>query len=342
MGISQLQPFLDFLAVERNASPRTVEAYGRDVSDFLASAVHAGLLATEDGPEALFHLAGQRELIRDHLAGLRQRGRSKATLARHLASIRAFYCFLRLTGVIDEVPDTLLGGRPGRERKLPRDLSENRLAKLLELPDPGTRIGRRDRAILEMIYGLGLRLAEVVDLDFRHLDCPAERIRVLGKGNKERFLPLIGCAATALADYLQERLEPTQWLALLDGRLPGELANQPLFEGRRGRRISRRTVQARVQHYADRLAGLTGVSPHTLRHSFATHLLDGGAGIRIVQELLGHQHLATTQIYTHLSRAQLREVYRQAFPRAIASDHVVSTASEETSPRAPRGEADES
>jgi site-specific recombinase XerC len=167
-----------------------------------------------------------------------------------------------------------------------------------------------------MIYGLGLRLAEVVALDLGNLDWPAEQITVLGKGNKERLLPLIGCARDALADYLGRRLEPTVWLNLQDGVLGGADAKLPVFCGRPGRRIGRRTVQDRVHHYATRVAGLTGVSPHTLRHSFATHLLDGGAGIRIVQELLGHQHLATTQVYTHLSRAKLREIFQRAHPRA--------------------------
>ena len=302
--------------MEKAASPRTVAAYGRDVGLFLESAVAAGLLPSPPEADTWCRLEDQRLLIRDHLARLRRRGRSKATIARHLASIRSFYGYLRLTGAIVSIPANLTSGRGGRERKLPRDLSVSCLARLLTLPDVRTARGRRDRALLELIYGLGLRLAEVVGLDLRQIDWPGERVRVLGKGNKERVLPLIGKAAEAVADYLRERLEPGHWLALRDGNLTGEVARQSLFLGRGSRRISRRTVQSRVSFYAGKLAGLTGVSPHTLRHSFATHLLDGGAGIRIVQELLGHQHLATTQIYTHLSRAQLREIFRRAHPRA--------------------------
>jgi site-specific recombinase XerC len=316
MKSDPLQPFLDHLAVEKAASPRTVEAYRRDVTLFLRSAVQSGLVPERWQAKDWPRLENQRELVRDHLAFLREEGRCKGTVARHLASIRAFYRYLRLTGAVTVIPENLAWGRGGRERKLPRDLTEECLAGLLRLPDPQTARGRRDRALLEMIYGLGLRLAEVVGLDLRHLDWPGERVRVLGKGNKERVLPLIGCVAEALTDYLRERLEPTDWLDLRDGTLCAALGVLPVFEGRPGRRISRRTVQQRLRHYAEQLAGLTGVSPHVLRHSFATHLLDGGAGIRIVQELLGHQHLATTQIYTHLSRAQLQQIFQKAHPRA--------------------------
>ena len=167
-----------------------------------------------------------------------------------------------------------------------------------------------------MIYGLGLRLAELVGLDLGHLDLTQGRVRVLGKGSRERILPLAGFAVDALVDYLESRLDPVTWLELKDGIYRGEASIQPVFEGRPGRRIARRTVQARVAHYATELAGVSGVSPHTLRHSFATHLLEGGSGIRVVQELLGHQNLATTQIYTHLSRGRLRESFLAAHPRA--------------------------
>jgi site-specific recombinase XerC len=189
-------------------------------------------------------------------------------------------------------------------------------SRLLELPDISTERGRRDRALLEMIYGLGLRLAEVVGLDLGDVDLDSGRVKVLGKGSKERILPLAGCADQALRDYLEQRLEPSVWQDLIDGIIRGDNRKRPVFEGRPGRRIARRTVQSRVEKYATELAGLAGVSPHTLRHSFATHLLDGGAGIRVVQELLGHRHLSTTQIYTHLSRGKLRDGFTAAHPRA--------------------------
>ncbi len=316
MPTSVLIPFLDHLAHERELSPRTVEAYRRDLENFLADAVKVGALPEDTKLDDLEVLSGNRGLIRAHLAGLRKAGRSRATVDRHLASIRAFFRYLQLCGLVDSVPDNLLRGRGGRERKLPRDLSADLIEALLALPEAGTARGRRDRALLEMIYGLGLRLAELVGMDFDAIDLVDGRVTVLGKGDKERQLPLLGCADEALRDYLGGRLDPTAWRDLQDGLLPRELAGRPLFEGRPGRRIARRTVQDRVRRYAAELAGLSGVSPHTLRHSFATHLLDGGAGIRIVQELLGHSHLTTTQVYTHLSRAQLQAAFRRAHPRA--------------------------
>jgi site-specific recombinase XerC len=315
MLTEHLQPFLDHLAHELGASPRTVEAYGRDVSALLAAARADGVWDGESAPDWRA-LAGRRSLVRDHLAALRQAGRSRATIARHLAGIRALTRWLLLTGAVTEAPDTLARGTGGRERRLPRDLTAAHAAALMELPATGTARGRRDRALLELIYGLGLRLAEAVGLDLRDLDLPGERVRVLGKGGKERLLPLTGWPAETLTTYLEDHLDAATWRALRDGALPAAALKRPVFEGRPGRRIGRRTVQVRVSHYADRLAGTAGISPHTLRHSFATHLLDGGVGIRLVQELLGHAHLSTTQIYTHLSRERLREAFSKAHPRA--------------------------
>ncbi len=304
------EDFIKYLAVERAMSPRTVAAYLRDVDAFLAAASVAGR------EPSVTALADGREIIRRHLAALRRRGCSPATVDRHLASIRSFYRFLLLTGRIDAIPPTVSGGRGGRRRPLPRDLTLESVLALLEVPDTGTLRGARDRALLEMIYGLGLRLAEVVGLDLVALDFPGRQVRVLGKGSKERLLPLEGEAAGALKHYLRMRLEPSVFLDLVDGTLSGDKRRVPVFTGRGERRIAPRTVQAMVSRRCGELAGMRGVSPHTLRHAFATHLLDGGAGIRMVQELLGHQHLATTQIYTHLSRGRLREAYDAAHPRA--------------------------
>jgi len=311
-----LQSFLDHLRAERNLSPRTVEAYARDLRAFLATATELHVLPADAHGGHFRALAGKRNLVRAHLARLRRQGRSRATVDRHLASIRAFYRFLELSGVIAGAPENLAWGRGGRERKLPRELGEKMMADLLALPDPRTVRGRRDRALLEVIYGLGLRLAEIVGLDVGALDLVAGRVRVLGKGSKERVLPLCGAADIALREHLADRLDPAAWHDLQDGILRGATAAMPVFAGRGGHRLSRRAVQQRVAYYATRLAGINGVSPHTLRHSFATHLLDGGAGIRVVQELLGHGNLATTQIYTHLSRASVRDAFLAAHPRA--------------------------
>ncbi|PIE76106.1 hypothetical protein CSA17_03915, partial [bacterium DOLJORAL78_65_58] len=296
--------------------PLTLEAYGRDVDAFLTTAVAFGILTEPITPEQWTALEDQRGLLRGHLALLRQQDRQRATLDRNLAAIRSFYRFLLLTGAIGSAPENLSTGRGGREKKLPRDLTVDMVRRLLELPDTGTRRGLRDRAMLEMVYGLGLRLAELVGLDLGSIDWQEGRVRVLGKGDKERVLPLAGQAKQALAAYLEAGLDPDLWARYRRGEQSAVDNARPLFEGRPGRRIARRTVQDRVARYARELAGVAGVSPHTLRHSFATHLLEGGAGIRVVQELLGHRHLSTTQIYTHLGRGRLQESYRNAHPRA--------------------------
>ncbi len=316
MADDPLQPYLDHLGIERGLSPRTVSSYGRDIRGFLATAASSGLLQEPAGRSEWGKLTGQRDLIRTHLAALRRRGCKPSTLDRHLAAIRSFYRYLKLTSQVSDVPANLSLGRGGRRRELPHDLNVEMTARLLEMPDAATPRGRRDRALLEVIYGLGLRLAEVTGLSLGDLDFPDGRARVLGKGNRERVLPLAGCAAEALAAHLSGTLEAGEWQDIRDGATRRGLAERPVFEGRPGRRISRRTVQALVARYAGELAQVAGVSPHTLRHSFATHLLDGGAGIRVVQELLGHRHLSTTQIYTHLGRSRLRASFEAAHPRA--------------------------
>lgn len=316
-----LQPFLEYLRHEQGMSPRTVEAYSRDVRAFLATAVKFGVLNEPAGAKQWAKLDNQRPLIRGHLAQMRRDNRRLTTVDRHLAAIRCFYRYLKTTGVVESIPANLRTGRGGRERPLPKDLNVELATRLIEAPDTTTARGRRDRAMFEMIYGFGLRLAELVGLDMGDLDFPSGRLKVLGKGSKERILPLGGCALQALQDYLGQRLEPALWQNVLDGTLRGGDAQLPVFEGRPGHRIARRTVQTRVSHYAGELAGTAGVSPHTLRHSFATHLLDGGAGIRVVQELLGHQNLSTTQIYTHLGRGRLRKAFDAAHPRAGTGGH---------------------
>jgi site-specific recombinase XerC len=309
--------FTRHLTIEKGSSERTVTAYVRDLGQFLATCRdldHLPATPTDADWRSLFD---QRAPVRDHLALLRRRRRAHATIARQLAAIRSFARYLHLAGVLTTIPETLARGTSaGRERRLPRDLTEEMIEDLLELPDTAKPRGRRDRAMLEVAYGLGLRLAEIVGMNLGDLDFTSERVRVLGKGNKERILPLLGLTARRLREHLDGQLAPDTVMGLVDGTLSVADAGRPVFEGRPGRRIAPRTVQQRVAHYAGQLAGLRGVSPHTLRHSFATHLLDGGAGIRVVQELLGHEHLATTQIYTHLSRARLREEFRKAHPRS--------------------------
>jgi integrase/recombinase XerC len=316
-----LDSFCRHLEIEKNASPRTVQAYRRDADAYLQRLQEVGHVDCATDPEVWRVIAEKKTVLRDYLAGLHRMKRQPATIARQSASIRAFYRFLFLNGWITRIPDHLLGGRIStRQRKLPKHLTEQMMNDLLALPDTTRAKGLRDQALLEMIYGLGLRLSEVVGLDLGALDLGAERVTVLGKGNKQRLLPLMGKPAKALMAYLASRLEAVDMLALQDGTLSRSLAGQPVFTGRRMQRIAPRTVQYMVSRYTSGLAGTNGISPHSLRHAFATHLLDHGAGIRVVQEMLGHEHLVTTQIYTHLSRTKLQQAYMQAHPRADKKD----------------------
>ncbi len=308
-----LDQYANHLAVERGLSPRTVSAYVRDSGKFLSFILgDKDALAADIWPQ----LENGRTAIRMYLAQLRRRGCQPATMDRHLASIRSFYRYLLLTDRITRIPTVVTAGRGGRERKLPHDLSVENITALLDLPDVTSTRGVRDLAILEIVYGLGLRLSEVVGMDLGDLNFSEGRLRVLGKGSRERILPLDGKARVALEKHLALRCPPQVLLDVYDGSGGDKERRLPVFLGRGQRRIAPRTVQAMVGRYCGELAGMQGVSPHTLRHSFATHLLDGGAGIRIVQELLGHRNLSTTQIYTHLSRGRLREAYDAAHPRA--------------------------
>lgn len=316
-----LTSFSQHLEIEKNASPRTVQAYGRDVRSFLTHLENAGYRDCRSVADVWPAIAEQKNLMRDYLADLHRRRLEAATIARQSAAIRTFFRFLFLNGRISDIPAHLTGsGRSTRQRKLPKHLTEQLMTDLINTPNTTQPRGLRDRALLELMYGLGLRLSEVVDLDLGTLDLVAERIVVTGKGNKQRILPLLGHPAAALKRYLESRLTPSEMLDLLDGRLSRPLSREPVFLGRRQQRIAPRTIQYMVRKYTVEIAGTHGVTPHSLRHAFATHLLDHGAGIRVVQEMLGHEHLVTTQIYTHLSRAKLQQEFMRAHPRARKKD----------------------
>jgi len=308
--------YRQYLSVEKGSSPRTVSSYCRDVITLIDSKQIAGFSASAAEPDWT-QISTSKHLIRNHLAALRYNDVSKATIARKLSSFRSFFNFLLITNRIEALPSTLQGEvSSGRQRKLPTLLTEQLVEKLLALPDCSTSIGRRDHTMLELVYGLGLRLSELVSMDIGSSDFAESTVKIVGKGNKERILPLVGASRSAMIKYIKEILQPADALDVIDGVAKSPIKNLPLFTGRNYNRINPRTVQARVAHYSGQLAELQGISPHTLRHSFASHLLDGGAGIRVVQELLGHRNLATTQVYTHLSREKLREVFKSAHPRS--------------------------
>ncbi|MDP6419345.1 MAG: tyrosine recombinase XerC [Candidatus Krumholzibacteria bacterium] len=291
-----LQKYRDYLGVEKSFSPRTVDAYARDVRQFLEFLDWAGELETLDL---------DRNLMRRYLSLLRRgelggKALGDRSLARKLSSLRSFYRFLRQSHLLEANPAALLDP-PKTRKKLPVAAEEARIHRMMALPDTGNARGLRDRCILELLYGTGIRLSELLGITLGDLDLQNASLRVLGKGNRERILPLQG-EASRLARRWRDSLGVQE-------------SSSPLFPGRKGI-LSARTVQRVVSRYLGQAAALDRVSPHVLRHSFATHLLDRGADLRAIQELLGHASLSSTQVYTHLSMKKLKETHRRAHPRA--------------------------
>ena len=297
-----VEQFLRSLKTERNYSSFTLEAYGRDLhqfADFLA-------LSYPDLSEQKGAAWVTKEHIRSFLAYLSQQGMSRKTIGRKLAAIRSYFGFLMRTGAITLNPAKAIH-TPKAEKKLPTFLSIQEALDLLELPDKNTPEGIRDKAILEIFYGTGIRLRELVKMKLDDVDFHEGLIRILGKGNKERLVPLGRMAEKSLKGYLKIRNQLLQ---------KGEEKTRILFLSKRGKPISPRTVQYRVQKYLQNISDLSSLSPHLLRHTFATHLLEAGADLEAVKELLGHASLSTTQIYTHVTMERLKQIYRQAHPRA--------------------------
>jgi integrase/recombinase XerC len=317
----QLKAFVEHLRLNRNASAHTVRAYDSDVSQFLAF-----LAGAKGRPTAALTVADfDTAAVRGFLAELYRRGNSRASAGRKLAAVRAFGRFLRREGVLEQDPAALVG-TPKREQKIPAHLDMDETVKLLETPDTSTPLGRRDRAILELFYASGLRLSELVGLDLDDVNLSARMVRVLGKGGKERLVPFNKTAAAAvrasLADYEGTEVRGTGAPSHLRGSSRPSLRSsrpphsRPLFLNYRGGRLTTRSVDRLVRRYVTLCSTRYGISPHALRHSFATHLLERGADLRSIQELLGHARLSTTQRYTHLNTAQLIDSYKKAHPRA--------------------------
>ena len=310
-----LDEFLAHLRLNENASLHTVRAYESDLTQFLEFlAERAGRRRADLRPEDLDHLS-----IREFLGDLHRRGNTRASAARKLAAIRTFGRYLRREGIVDGDPAALVG-TPKREHRLPAHLGEGEMSKLMEMPDVSTPLGRRDRAILELFYASGLRLSELVGLNLEDLNLSGRMVRVLGKGGKERIVPFNKSAESAirasLADYEHWGQTPVVRLHSRSGQSSGRKRAQPLFVNYQGGRLSTRSVDRLVRKYVASCSTRFGISPHALRHSFATHLLERGADLRAIQELLGHARLSTTQRYTHVNAAQLLETYRKAHPKA--------------------------
>ena len=309
---THLRSFLEYLRLNRNLSAHTVRAYRGDLTQYLSFLErYLDRPAERIAPDEVDQYA-----IRAFMGELYDRGHARASSARRLAAIRSFGRYLRREQHIDTDPGALVA-TPKQERKVPARLGIREVEQLLAGPDATTSLGRRDRAILELFYASGLRLSELVGLDLEDITLSSRLVRVLGKGGKERIVPFNRSAAAALRAYLGDR-------EALVASVPEREASHrrrglpaaPLFVNYRGGRLSPRSVDRLVRRYVAATSRRYGISPHALRHSFATHLLERGADLRSIQELLGHARLSTTQRYTHVTAAQLMSVYKKTHPRA--------------------------
>ncbi len=325
-----IKAFLDYLIDERHFSQYTSKCYGVDLRQFIAytcddlniefnaeaetTAWQRAQINKVDvvgavGPHTLTAtiLACDIEPIRNFLANLADCNYSAATMARKIATLRSFHKWLDRTGVITRNPMTVIR-TPRQSRRLPKAISVQDVERLLAAPEADTLLGCRDRAMLETLYSTGIRVSELVGIDIESVDEAGQALIVFGKGRRERIVPLGTHALRAISDWIAMRR-----------RHGHELVNgEPLFINRHGTRISTRSVRRKVSKYLDHAGLDSDISPHTLRHSFATHLLDNGADLRAVQELLGHRSLSTTQVYTHLTTQRMREAYDASHPRAEA------------------------
>jgi integrase/recombinase XerC len=303
-----LAQFLEHLRYERNVSEHTLRNYAIDLGQFLehlAPADAATGARREVNVKDVDHIT-----IREWLSELHAAQKKKTSIARKLAALRTFFQFLMREGAVELNPAKLVS-TPRLEKKLPNHLSVEDAVRFIETPDVSTNLGKRDRAILEMLYGTGVRVSELTKLNLHDVDFRNRTARVRGKRRKERIVPFGEPALHALMRYLTE-VRP----AFLNNAPLAERDTDAVFLNYQGTRITTRSVGRMVDKYIAQCAGIHNISPHALRHSFATHLLDSGADLRDIQELLGHARLSTTQIYTHVSMEKLIEVYDKAHPKA--------------------------
>ncbi|RPF49355.1 integrase/recombinase XerD [Thermodesulfitimonas autotrophica] len=290
-----LNEFLDYVRVERGLARNTILAYRSDIAHFLTFLQKRSFAVP----------AGLRDGMIAYLLELQRMGLSAATVARRTAALKSFFGFLTRLDYLPDDPAAELSS-PKLIQRLPRVLTPQEVERILTAPRPNTPAGLRDRAMLELAYASGLRVSELVGLDIDSVNLEAGYVRVFGKGARERVVPVGRAARQSLRDYLR-RGRP-----ILCGRCRGKA----LFLNRRGERMTRQGFWKLLKHYAQAAGINKNLSPHTLRHSFATHMLENGADLRVVQELLGHADISTTQIYTHLTGRRLREIYELAHPRA--------------------------
>ncbi len=324
-----VQKFLDYLKFERRFSEHTAKCYGADLTqygEFLIGSSDGSppdaelvspaqqddssttAVATQAKPKVdQLLLSAGTDVVRTYLAFLNEKQYSKATIARKLATLRSFYKFLVKRNQVTSNPVVAVR-TPKQDKKLPRFLEYEEVKKLLDTPPQDNWLGARDRAILETLYSTGIRVSELVALNMDDIDFLGEIVHVRGKGKKERIAPIGSSALQVIQHYMEFRNKRAQNNDNFDSKV--------LFVNKHGKRLSTRSVRRKMDKYL-KMAGLDpAISPHTLRHSFATHMLNNGADLRSVQELLGHQSLSTTQIYTHLTTTKLKDVYENAHPRS--------------------------
>jgi len=323
-----LKEFLAYLALNRHVSPHTVRAYDSDITQYLAWVAGDKQRKMSELTPADLDLTS----VRSHLAELNKAGKARTSVARKLSALRTFVKYLRREELIEHDP-TAMAVAPKRDQTIPTHLSESEIARLIEMPSTADPLGRRDRAILELFYASGLRLSELVGINLEDLNLSSRMVRVMGKGGKERLLPFNQNAATALRAWMADRAAILAERQARASRRPAiaprkkapaavrhRAAVDPLFLNVRGGRLTGRSVDRMLRRYVAACSTRLGISPHALRHSFATHLLQRGADLRAIQELLGHSRLSTTQRYTHVNAAQLIDVYRKSHPRASKSE----------------------
>lgn len=292
-----LRSFIHYLAAERGLAPNTLESYERDLFQYLDYIDKLGVRAVEETGK--LHIA-------QYLQQLKRLGRAPATLSRTIVSIRAFYQFLVRERLIVQDPSIHMEA-PKLEKKLPTVLSVEEVERLLDAQETKSAAGTRDKAMLELLYATGIRVSELISLDVGHINIEMGFIQCIGKGSKERIIPLGRVAADWLRHYLDE---------VRPGLLRQDKPEEALFINHLGTRLTRQGFWKIMKRYA-REAGIDKeITPHTLRHSFATHLLENGADLRSVQEMLGHADISTTQVYAHVTKARMKEIYDHAHPRA--------------------------
>jgi integrase/recombinase XerC len=306
---AQSKSFLAFLAHNRNVSAHTVRAYATDVEQFISHLAARERRKPSEVPVAMFTTDG----VRTFMAELHERGHARSSSARRLAALRTFAKYLVREELLGDDPTALVGA-PRKDLTLPAHLATDEMTRLLDAPDVTSPAGRRDRAILELLYASGLRLSEIVSLDLDDVNLSSRMVRVRGKGGRERLVPFNRSAAESLRAMTSDASARRGTAA--PSRSRHGRARHPLFLNVRGGRLTTRSVDRIVRRYVRDAAIAQGISPHALRHTFATHLLQAGADLRTIQELLGHARLGTTQRYTHLDVGRLLEVYRRSHPRA--------------------------